>query len=307
MKRHALALSVVCALLGATPALAHNDADECSARLERPPQVTAVFADPLSLPTAVEPFTLRLRDVSDSRCAFRISFEDESGRDGLRRQGGRARLDYRIALDAAGSTIIFDSEQPNSAFHATGPFGLDGRVTLYLIVDLGSRGREGLYRETIRAKVLAGGERRPVDEADIQFAARVPSHVQAFLSGTPSADGGYALLDLQELTTGETAQAMLRVFATGDFSVSFESEHEGRLAHEDDEDAYVPYEFSADGETVNLNAALQQRSRGGTSHGNGHDEDRRSVEIPLSVRIGDVTRAPAGEYRDRITITVTAQ
>lgn len=316
MLRTLLVLAAIFA--GAPSAWAHNgggDSDDCDARLQHVPRVTATFADPLSVDTAIEPFTLRLRDISDPGCRFSISFEDDQGRDGLRRQGGNRRLDYRIALDAAGASVVYDSNRPNSPFGAAAMFGLDGRLTLYLIVELGSGARAGEYAEEIRAELRPLGDRRDVDDMELDLAADVPAHVQAFLAGVPGSGGAY-MLDLEELTTGESGTATLRILATSDVDISFESENDGRLVHEDEISA-VPYELNVGSqqETVIAGGAGHRngRGRGHYSHGNGHGHGHHeqdgplSIDLPLEVRIGDVARSAAGDYHDRITITVSAR
>lgn len=311
-------LCAIALLFTAPAAFAHGNSSHCRARLDAQAEAMATFHNPLADSVAVEPFTLRLTGISDPDCRFRVRFDDDRGRDGLRREGGNQRLAYKIAADAAGASIIYDSTRPNSPFHGGGSFSADGRLTLYLIVDLGSRARAGMYRETIRARIYEReDEHRDVNDSDIAFAALVPAHVQAFLTGTPSSGGGYALLDLQELTTGETAQATLRVLATGDFDISFESENGGRLANEAIEGAYVAYDFSIGSEHIDLNSGGHGHSQGhgqghyshGQGHGYGHTEDGAALrtELPVQVRVGDVSRSPAGNYRDRITITVTAR
>lgn len=305
-------LLALAALAWTAPAWAHNDDHDCDARFAPPARVLATFTDPLTSNVAIEPFTLRLQGLSDPSCRFEISFEDAHGQDGLRRNDSRRRLDYRIALDAAGAAIVYDSRRPNAPFTAHGVFSADGRLNLFLIVDGGSQPRAGEYSETLRAELRPLGSHRSTAETQLSLAAFVPAHVQAYLAGVPGAGGVYTL-DFAELSTGETGTAALRVRATADIDVTVTSENGGRLMHEAGASA-IPYTVRIGSETLDLGASAagaaprRTEARFGQHHGGGHDDDDAAgLDAPLEIRIGDTTRAAAGQYHDRITITVSAR
>ena len=292
--------------LGASVASAHNNADACDARIEQPALVTASFADPLTNRTASESFTLNLTGISDPACRFDIGFEEVRGQDGLRREHGRRTMPFKIALDSVGATVIYDSENSRSVFTSRTAAPANGRVTLHLIARAGDTPRAGRYEGAVRVSVRARGQHRELHAREIPLEAFVPAHVRAFLTGVSASQGSYAMLDFEELTRGETGRVTLRVLATGGFELAFESEHGGRLAHNEIASTFVPYQLSAGTEAIDLSGlaiateTAGRRSRPNRSHGQG-------VDLPIHIRIGDTTRAPAGRYQDRITITVSAR
>lgn len=285
-------------LAGAADAAAHgNGADEqCRARLAPPGRVSLDLADPLSGAASAEAFELELRNISDGGCRFTLAVEEGRRGGGLRRRSGAA-LDFRIARDAAGAEVLFDSRQPGAGPRAA--LRAPRRdLRLFLIVNPGDAPRAGEYSADVRL-TLRNAENDVVDQAALELEARVPEQVQAFISGASQSGGAYALLDLEELTTGEIGRATLRIRSTSDVRIKFDSEHEGRLARA--QGGRISYDLSADGAPVDL------RQGGRRGYGVEASIPLTAREIDLQVRVGDTARAPAGEYRDRITITVTAQ
>lgn len=294
-----IALITALCLACAPEAGAHgNSADgACRARLAPPARVNLSLADPLSGAASAEAFELELRNVSNGACPFALVFEEGRRGGGLQRGSGAA-LHFRIAGDAAGSDILFDSSQPGAGSHVM-LRGSRRDVRLFLIVSPGNNPRAGEYSGSVRL-TLRNEASDDVDQAWLALEARIPEQVQAFISGASQSGGAYALLDLEELTTGEIGRATLRIRATSDVRIHFDSEHEGALAQA--QGGRISYDLSADGTLIDLRQGQRRRGQGMDA-----SIPASAREIDLLVRVGDTMRAPAGDYRDRITITVTAQ
>ncbi|HVV34659.1 MAG TPA: hypothetical protein VHC73_15635 [Vitreimonas sp.] len=288
-----LRFATVCAVLCAgslAPAFAQPA--QCSAHLTPLGVVDAAIDEPLSGAPGLEAFSLRLREISDPSCRFQLSFEVGAQSGGL--HGDNGELNFRVTRYAAGGGILYDSRQPNAADAAS----LRSDMRLYLIADPGASPRAGLYNNSIYAVLRAADSATELDRQPLALRASIPAHVQAFLSGASQSNGGYALLDFQQLTRGETGHATLHLRATSDVDISFESENAGALVNESDGDYHVPYQLSADGQPIDLRRGEQvARTPAAVA----------TRDIGLDVQIGDVSQALAGNYHDRVTVTVSAR
>jgi len=280
----------------ALTAHAHAQEAPCAADIEPTPEVRANFVDPLSGDDAIAPFTLRLRGGGGA-CRYELALRADHDARALMRDDGPEALSYVVARDAAGHDIVFDSARASESLAR--PAFADDRLDLFLIARNTPGLRAGAYDARLSMRAIAvGDESADAGETALPLAAFAPAQVEAFLSGTASAGGAYALLDLGELSAGLTGQARLRVRASAPVRVAFESAHQGQLQHEDIADQRIEYELSASGVEIDLDvdgAALSDVMAGD------------GVDMALNVRIGETSRAASGRYRDRITITISAQ
>lgn len=104
-----------------------------------------------------------------------------------------------------------------------------------------------------------------------------------------------------DMTPGATRDAVVQVRATRPVAITLSSRNLGVLKHTELKGtAGVPYSLTVDGVPVNLagsSAPIQRTpelSLDGTSY-------------PMTVTIGDTTGRAAGNYKDRITISVMPQ
>ncbi len=291
--RTCFTLFMCCAALFVCAAHAQEAEAPCTARLEPTPVVRAESAAPLSNAGVSSAFSVRLRNVSDARCSFSLAFAGSERADALTADTG-AQLDYVISRDSAGADVVFDSRRPDlwnphQSFQSAFP--------LHVVIRTAVAPRAGRYTGSVNI-ALRDASAGELDRSVINIEAAVPAHVQAFLSGATLQTGGYALLDLDELTAGETASATLRVRATSDVDVGFQSDNRGTLVHEQNSAYRIEYRLRAGDSDIDLSAGSGVTSFPGA---------QIPPDIPLTILIGDVQRAPAGSYRDRIVVTVSAR
>jgi hypothetical protein len=98
---------------------------------------------------------------------------------------------------------------------------------------------------------------------------------------------------------GSEGRVGLHVDSTTDVDVTFSSENVGEMAHDTLEGYGVPYELLVGGEAVDFGSEIASEHR--------LPADSTRLDLPLAVRVGSTANAPAGDYRDRITITVSAR
>lgn len=107
-------------------------------------------------------------------------------------------------------------------------------------------------------------------------------------------------LDFDKLTKGKAKGFDLRVRSNAGYHATLESENGGVMKHVDPRSsATIPYVLRVGGAPVNLS-----RGRQTALSRNNRLTDRNGDLHELLVTIGEIGNAPAGTYRDNITISV---
>lgn len=241
-------------------------------------------------------FSVPVVNQGDGNCRAQIR--------ALRVQGSASRtgLEYSIR---SGSSVL--DVLPNQSAAATSssdlfiggiPSGDSGRdVRFTLSVPSGWGLEAGFHSEQIQLSLVdtAG---QVVDTLLLTVNVRIPPSVSMRIVGARGA-GGAPTINLGVISSSESAASDpfgVRVWSTSPYQVSFESENRGFLRHEGGLDE-IPYDLSMGGRSVDLGGigtfSFPERT---SSLGDVHR---------LRVRAGPAV-ARAGNYSDRVTVTVSA-
>lgn len=137
-----------------------------------------------------------------------------------------------------------------------------------------------------------------VDQLFLTITFTVPPAVELRIVGV-TGQNAIASIDLGELdplSNNDSAPFGVRIWSTSAYTVSFDSQNEGRLIHANATDA-IEYKLYMDGVAVNVAGAAAKHVPHGT--------DSLGELHPLKVRV-EPFRAKAGDYSDRVEVTVTA-
>lgn len=170
-------------------------------------------------------------------------------------------------------------------------------VPLVFRVPTGWGMRSGHYADQLWLS-LVGADGSEVDDRQISLAINIPSAAALRLFGAAGV-AGPARIDLGRLSsTQETRSApfALRIWSTAPYNVSFRSENSGYLVHGNGVDR-IPYRLMMDAAEIDLAAARPYYFPDHTS--------ATGDIYPLLVTVQPV-RAIAGDYGDRVTVSVTA-
>ena len=183
---------------------------------------------------------------------------------------------------------------------ANAPRGPQGRVVPIQIALPTEWGlRAGTYTDQL--EVLLIDQAGNVEARKLTVTIVIPATaslrlVGAVVGGGP---GGPAQVDLGTLSSSRPTQAEnfgARIFSTEQYSVRLTSSNRGRLRHEN-ADAQIAYKLFFDGRLADL--------EGGTEYAYSGPTPRLGDFRPMRIVV-DPVFADAGNYADRITVTVTA-
>lgn len=241
-------------------------------------------------------FQVRVRNDGNGSCGANIRFARIDG------TAPSANLQYTLR---SGSSVL--RVLANEAATATSdsdlfvrglPNGDSGRTVPFLLTIPSDWGIEsGFHSEQLQLTLLdtAG---QVADTLLLTININVPPSVSIRIVGATGSNN-IATINLGNITPRDVSISDpfgIRVWSTSPYLVTFESENNGSLRHEDGLDT-IPYEMRMDRQQVNLGAGgefvFPERT---TSLGRIHR---------LRVQAGPAT-GRAGGYGDRVTVTVTA-
>ena len=186
-----------------------------------------------------------------------------------------------ITLDGSQKkTIDYQFIIPESIYADTGEYTLD--IDIY-IIDLENKNQVS-------------------NKISTQIKAKVIAKLQTNLAGTRGnfKDGkSYAILDFEELTSGESKTVFIQVRGNALAKININSENNGKMVHQKHKHLFVPYSVNVDGESSRLTSPLIIPRRPA--------KNLNGSAYPMKVIIGDVTNKHAGIYKDIIHIDVTLQ
>lgn len=158
--------------------------------------------------------------------------------------------------------------------------------------------RAGFYQDQLRL-VLIGENGQEVDSRSVSLRFDIPSTATLRLFGA-GVGRGASNIDLGRLSATQETRSnpfALRIWSTAPYAVSFRSDNAGDLVHSNGVDR-IPYE-------LRINSVQADLAGGGEYFFASHTGPPGDIHS-LMLRVGPV-RALAGDYSDRITITVTAR
>lgn len=209
--------------------------------------------------------------------------------------------DYRLtasgrALEAGFSETVSSSQ---NQIIVTVPSGRSGQsINLQASVPAEWGTRAGRYNEQLQL-ALVGASGEILDRLALNLELDIPKAVDVMFVGA-TGTGQTSRVDLGALSATEPTRSPpfgLRVWSSSGYKVDISSENGGNLAHLQAMDA-IPYQLEIDGRDVALSAAPAAFTRANATSRSG-DLFRLGVFVPAR-------RSVAGEYQDRITVSVSS-
>ncbi len=157
--------------------------------------------------------------------------------------------------------------------------------------------QSGIYSDQLQVALISDGNQQ-IDSRNIAVTIDIPAAATLRLYGAGGGTGPNRI-HLPALSSSRETRSdpfALRVWSTSPYDISFVSDNQGNLIHDNGVDR-IPYQLTMGGNDVDLAAA-------GPFHFGSHTSAAGDVHR-LVVRVAPV-RALAGEYSDRVTVTVTA-
>ena len=244
-------------------------------------------------------------------CPYFVTFSKNTpGNDARTMASGGDTLKYQIYDTTSLRNVLKDlpSAAPNEVL--TGDFSpsdkLDQLSFVIAIPPLQIRS-PGRYTDSVRVSLYQGTRSEPtlVQSVVIQISARVAATTRLTLVPSGSAFDPQSVtrsFDFGVLAQDQKLGCDLRVRSNSRYTVSFHSDSAGVLKHAlMAAPDTVPYTFSADGTVLLLRTGADP-----TLGASGANLSANGDVHPLAVTIGALGNAAAGNYRDVITITVTA-
>ena len=242
-------------------------------------------------------------------CPFFVTFGSTAGSERRAAHAGHS-LEYQIYDSVTRRAVLrdlpaaTDSEILHGAF---GPGETIKAISYVVLVPPEQVRPSGIYSHPIKITVYQGTRDSYVekDAKTVVFSIRVDPVAEMSLgeSGSPFDPTAKAhRLDFGGLAKGKAKGLDMRVRSNAGYHVTLESENGGLMKNIDPHHpATIPYSLQVGGTAVNLGRAAQtvlSRSNRLT--------DRNGDLHELLVTIGDVGSAPAGTYRDNLTLTTVS-
>lgn len=243
----------------------------------------------------LESIRLRLNNTGNKECVGVIKITRSSGPPELVRQQG-GKISYTIVDQNDLARVIYD---PLTNFSHPVRLSVRGKSKVEynprFAVPGSQAGRSGRYAATLEAGFYPDGATQATSTARLTVSAHVTPRVQANFVGSTNAQN--ARLDLGEIEPNKQGRIGLQVRSSSDYSISFRSDHNGMLAGPGT--SRVPYSLTYAGRPIDL-------GKGKTTEEFIPPDPVRVQTNELRVIIGQFSDARAGNYQDRVTITISA-
>jgi hypothetical protein len=286
----ALAASLWVAPVGAT-------AGECGPRFMQSSQTVTLNATDVGVGAeARENFQIRVQNEGNGACSATLRFARQTT------SAGDPSLRYLLVsggqvVDVLPSNVSVPSTRSDVSVPGL-PGGTNGRAVPFRLTFPTEWGiASGTRREELLV-TLVDEQGTAVDTMLLYFDIYVPPAVDLRIVGA-TGENAIAEIDLGDLESDRVNISdpfAVRVWSTSPYSVSFASEGNGALIHRDGLSRIV-YSLRMDGAKVDLT--------GGTPRSVGHATGPLGDAHPLSIEVQPFV-AEAGDYADRVSVTVTA-
>jgi hypothetical protein len=274
-------------------------AGACKLQIEPSPNAWTITGyDPLGGGGASGEFDLVLTNNGDQKCEGNVLVHLQGEPWGLQGAHG-GRLPYTL-LDQFNGVDVTPNAGRSSRRQLGDTVQVDPgqrKILRYsLVVNTDNLPSDGVFQQTVFLD-FQGDDGMVMGERPISLSLNVTPSAVMGLKGAFSRNDKGARIDLGELTTGATNLPVeLYVLSTRAYSVTVQSEHNGRLKLVQG-DWYVPYSLTLGGQAINLATGGQLKSGPGLSL---HDDS-----YPLGVVVGNVSNSRAGACADVLTLTVS--
>lgn len=288
-----LILSAAAGLLGAGGAAA------CDLSISRAPTPVRIDYDPFDVvPAAPGDLDLELTNASDVECRVQLMFTDLTDVPTPRLTAGEAPL----VLRPRETSGLRRTELTTFTYALTVP--PQGRTSAQFDVAVADAVviAPGAYPVQLRLAVLGEDGQPLLASIPVDIAVVSPARAQLNIAGAAGAYGSGSsveTIDFGEAETGAVRRAYLQIRANTHSTVTFDSEHRGRLAAKTliGPPGYIGYEVALDGQAVPLDRVSRLPV----------DPPRtlEGMSLPLVFTLGPVRGAMAGAYNDLLTISVS--
>lgn len=254
---------------------------------------------PVSLDDAqlIETFVVRVRNSGDEPCVLRLGV----GRD----IPGGPRQFPTYSLNGPNGKVPVPSlsgAANNGGFgnEFTVPAGGQIAIPYDVRMKIGWGSEAGMFTEDLAFQLFDTRPERPVLTQMTQLLLEIPKVALIRFAGANGV-GGPALINMGPLSTSGPTRSppfALRILSTSGYRMNLTSDNSGSLRQAGG--AYlIPYELSIGGKQLDLAGAGVpiQSTRHTSSVGDVH---------PVNIVVQPDPEYPAGEYSDRVTVTVTA-
>ena len=267
--------------------------------------------DPAEVPQTLR-FKVKLEEGESSSYFVTVSAGVSGDYQNRQVRQGNEALTYQLYDSEGGQRTVLKA-LPTAAFNEvlSGSLSAEGDIQelacVAIVVPAQVR-RSGLYTDTFTLTLYSGTLQDYTEQDAKTVVLSVPAGENVELSLSPSGssfDSGTrsALMDFGALRKDAHRELDLRVRSNAGYSITLESDNNGVLKHTGaNVNSVVPYTLRLAGNPVNLGSGAQTPvlQPGRLTDANGDNYE-------LSVTIGEVSGAVAGDYRGVITGTVAAQ
>lgn len=269
---------------------------ECDLSVSRSPSPVRVEYDPFAIIPAPGALDLEFANAADSDCEAEIVLTDlnDAPLNEIRLQ------DISLAVDARQSSGLRRTELTAFIYALTVPAGGRAAAQFDLSVAAPVVLAPGLRESEVRLRV-----QRPTGEAllapiPVSLNLNSAPRSQLNIAGAAGAFGSTSsveVVDFGQAETGAVRRAFLQVRANTESTLTFVSEHKGRLAHATLGAQYgIPYEVEIEGRPV----ALDQMFRMNVAP----PLNIEGVSLPMTLTLGPVEGSVSGGYKDLLTISI---
>lgn len=298
MKRYMIAGQGLVALIAVGFGAPANAQTTCNARFADRSVLLEIPDVELGAPRVYEQRELvRVEPVdregqTDCRLSVRVSFADASEVFPKAYLSGNG-MPVLPAIDAGVGTV--DSDIPVAQIGSRGGGAVQFAISIPTDWGLPAGTRSQQFRLTLLDRFGS-----PLDEATMVARVRIPRSVDLKIVGSRTG-GSIGQINLGVIEAGRETRSTpfgMRVWSSSGYTVTLESENRGTLMHEEGIDR-IDYDLSVNG----FEAQLEGRNPVVVS---ARHTDGVGDYYPMEIVVRP-QRPLAGEYQDRVTVSVTAQ
>lgn len=276
-----------------------TESNACKITVQVQQSATISPYDALLAADYIAPMQIVLTNDGNKDCDGTLSFSaDGANRSLVGPSGGT--LAYLIVAESSANTILYDPvSNTGSSIAVHVPTGGSTTVRPQLRVAGGQRAVSGTYQATLTVNFNKNNGIGDVITTSAPLAAEVVASVQANFVGAGAGDGSTATLTLGELSTNLTRSIGLQIRGNSDVDVTVSSENHGALARTGGGGS-VRYHMGIGATTLDL-------THDATLAMNLGDDSLHGIQQNVTVTIGDISQAPAGEYLDTVTFHISGR
>lgn len=285
--------------LAGTAAVTAGPAPACDLSITRSPTTVRIDYDPFDV-IASPPgdLDLELTNASDTACEVVLLFTDLADAPVPKIYAGEAPIAFRPRE----SSGLRRTELTTFTYALTIPAG--GSATAQFDVGVAESVviPAGVYPVEMRLAVRGLDGTPLISPLPVEISVSSPARAQMNIAGAAGAYGSgtsVETIDFGEAETGAVRRAFLQIRANAHSTVTFDSEHRGRLASKPliGPPGYIGYQVALDGTDVPLNQITRLPV----------DPPRtlEGMSMPLTFTLGQVRGAMSGAYNDLLTISVS--